>query len=261
MKNKFYLVFLTLVIVLVFAAGCSSPAKNESNNEDTSSVKTVTFNVVAKRFEFTPSTITVSKGDKVVINISSLDATHGFALSDFGINEEIRQGEMKQITFVADKTGTFEFYCSVYCGTGHPDMKGKLTVVDNGTVPPAKNSALDLNGQGLSKIPNEVFSMTDLEILDISNNNLTGTLPGEIRFLKNLKKLKAGSNNMTGIPAEIGQLSNLEELDYSNNQITGLPLEIGNLKNLKIFNLTGNDFSEYDMDLIEKELPNLDVIF
>jgi Leucine-rich repeat (LRR) protein len=49
-------------------------------------------------------------------------------------------------------------------------------------------------------------------------------------------------------------------LDYSNNQITGLPLELGNLKNLKVLNLSGNDFSEYDLNLIQENIPTVTVI-
>jgi Leucine-rich repeat (LRR) protein len=119
---------------------------------------------------------------------------------------------------------------------------------------------LNLSGQGLEKVPSSVFKMTNLEELDLSNNRLTGALPGEIRFLKNLRKLNVSNNQMTGIPAEIGQLTNLEELDYQNNQITGLPMEIQNLKKLRVFNLAGNNYSELDMAGIKRGLPNLQVI-
>ena len=30
--------------------------------------------------------------------------------------------------FIADKKGEFEMFCSVYCGQGHGQMKGKLIV-------------------------------------------------------------------------------------------------------------------------------------
>lgn len=119
---------------------------------------------------------------------------------------------------------------------------------------------LDLSGQNLSKVPEYVFGLTDLKELDLSDNDLEGALPGEIRFLKNLVKLDVSKNNMTGIPAEIGQLEKLEFLNYASNGITGLPLELGNLKNLKEFDLSGNDFSTYDLELIKKDLPDLTVI-
>jgi Leucine-rich repeat (LRR) protein len=115
--------------------------------------------------------------------------------------------------------------------------------------------SLDLSNRGLDKLPENVLSMRNLESLDISDNNLTGALPAEIKNLQNLKILKANNNNMTGVPAEIGQMSKLEILDLSNNQLTGLPYELGNLKNLKILNLSGNDYAEQDLERIREGLP------
>jgi Leucine-rich repeat (LRR) protein len=57
------------------------------------------------------------------------------------------------------------------------------------------------------------------------------------------------------VPAEIGQLTKLEILDLSNNQLTGLPNELGNLKNLKTFNISGNKYSEQDLQGIIARLP------
>ena len=120
---------------------------------------------------------------------------------------------------------------------------------------------LNLSNQGLTSLPADVLSMTQLTDLNLSNNKLTGALPAEIRRLSKLRNLNVSHNQMTGIPAEIGQLSRLETLDHSYNQITGMPYEIGNLTNLKTLNLTGNDFSQQDLRVIKKKLPNLEVIF
>ncbi len=121
-------------------------------------------------------------------------------------------------------------------------------------------TTLDLSTQNLSKVPMEMFDRTDLKVLNLSYNKLTGALPAEIRKLSNLKTLKADHNMMTGVPAEVGQLYLLEELDLSYNKITGLPQEISNLKNLKTLNLKGNDYSKQDLEYIKSRLPNLTVI-
>ena len=118
------------------------------------------------------------------------------------------------------------------------------------------SDSLDLRGQGLTRIPLSVFNQTMLEELDVSNNQLTGAIQGEIRFLQNLRVLDASDNLMTGVPAEIGQLKNLEELDLSNNQLTGLPYELGNLSNLRVLNLSGNAYSEQDLEMIQQSLPD-----
>jgi cytochrome c oxidase subunit II len=86
------------------------------------------FEMIAKQWEFLPDTITVNKGDTVHISVKSIDVAHGFALPDFGVNEYLSPGKTVDVEFVADKTGTFTFFCSVQCGSGHSDMSGKLVV-------------------------------------------------------------------------------------------------------------------------------------
>ncbi|MCF7820044.1 MAG: leucine-rich repeat domain-containing protein [Candidatus Pacebacteria bacterium] len=124
-----------------------------------------------------------------------------------------------------------------------------------------KEYRLDLSNQGLKKIPEYVFGLTNLEELYVSNNELTGAIQAEVRHLKNLKILDASNNQMTGVPAEVGQLNYLEVLNLSNNQLTGLPYELGNLQNLKTFNISGNNYSESDLGIITNKLPeNVEII-
>lgn len=133
-----------------------------------------------------------------------------------------------------------------------PQSQDALNVGGNNNV---TGAVLDLSNKNLDKIPQNVFSQTQLEVLDVSNNNLTGAIQAEIRNLQNLKVLRAANNKMTGVPAEIGQLQKLEVLDLSNNQLTGLPQEMGNLKNLKLLDLSGNNYSKQDLDYIKARLP------
>ena len=118
------------------------------------------------------------------------------------------------------------------------------------------DKVLDLSNQSLTSIPSYVFNQTNLEELNVSNNQLTGAIQSQIGQLKNLKILNASNNQMTGVPAEVGQLQNLEVFDLSNNQLTGLPNELGNLKNLKTFNLSGNQYSQQDLNGIRSKLPS-----
>lgn len=134
------------------------------------------------------------------------------------------------------------------------DEKNDDTLVENKEE--SNLNTLDLSNKGLDKLPSDVPSMSSLEVLIISNNNLTGALPSEIGKLKKLKILDASNNQMTGVPAEVGQLDNLEILNLSNNQLTGLPYELGNLKKLKLLDLSGNDYSEQDLEVIKKSLPD-----
>lgn len=125
---------------------------------------------------------------------------------------------------------------------------------------PNQGATLDLSGQNMAKVPESIFSQTNLEELNLSQNKLGGSLPAEIRHLQKLKSLNISNNKMTGLPAEIGQLQSLEVLDISNNQLTGLPYELGNLKNLKTLNISGNAYSEADLKIIKAALPAQTVI-
>ena len=142
----------------------------------------------------------------------------------------------------------------IVAGTGYFFISDKYPESVNNII--GLEKYLDLSSQGLEKIPEYVFSKTSLEELNVSNNNLTGSIQAEIRHLSNLKVLNASNNKMTGLPAEIGQLQKLEILNLSNNQLTGLPYELGNLKNLKILNLSGNKYSEQDLNYIKNNLPS-----
>jgi len=88
----------------------------------------VEIDMIARQWEYTPSTITVSEGDKVKLNIEDVDVTHGFAIFEFGVNERLTPGKTTTIEFTADKAGEYTFLCTVPCGSGHGGMRGKLIV-------------------------------------------------------------------------------------------------------------------------------------
>lgn len=94
-----------------------------------STVAVKEFNMTATRFSFDPSTVTVNKGDHVVINVHNIDTVaHGFSLATYNIIESIDPGQTKTVKFTATKVGEFNFFCSVFCGSGHADMRGKIIV-------------------------------------------------------------------------------------------------------------------------------------
>jgi len=86
------------------------------------------FTVVAKRYKFDPAEIRVKQGDTVRIILAPQDTTHGFMIKEYGINISADKGKTAQVEFLADKTGTFVFRCSHFCGLGHFKMQGKLIV-------------------------------------------------------------------------------------------------------------------------------------
>ena len=96
--------------------------------------------------------------------------------------------------------------------------------------------------------------------LNLSGKNLTGSLKAEVRQLSDLEQLDLSDNNFTGLPAEIGQLEKLEILILKNNNFTGLPHELGNLKKLELLDLSGNNISEFDLEIIRERLSEKTVI-
>ncbi|MFA6106175.1 MAG: cupredoxin domain-containing protein [Patescibacteria group bacterium] len=91
-------------------------------------VRTKVFNVEGKPFSFTPNEIRVKKGDRVRIVFSNVEGFHDWKIDEFNAaTKKINAGETDTIEFIAGKTGTFEFYCSV--GTHRQmGMKGNLIV-------------------------------------------------------------------------------------------------------------------------------------
>ena len=149
MKKRMGFLFTAVTLVVMMLSACGTTTNNPSNSttptskkSDTTSQtsktsdspkeatknaatgKVVDIKVMAKDFEYDKKEIHVKKGDKVRITLQSDDGGHGFALPDFNVN--IRGN--KSAEFIADKTGTFEYHCSIICGTGHSKMIGKLIV-------------------------------------------------------------------------------------------------------------------------------------
>jgi Leucine-rich repeat (LRR) protein len=76
----------------------------------------------------------------------------------------------------------------------------------------------DLSGQ----IPTELGLLTNLELLDVGSNRLTGLLPSEISSLARAVGIGVQQNELSGtVPTEIGALSNLEQLLLARNHFVG----------------------------------------
>ena len=122
-----------LLLVLFGALLISSCAKQNSEDfigqgNPVQSEEVKEFKMTSKQFSFEPGVIEVNKGDKVRLIVTSIDVPHGISIPEYGINERLDPGKPVKIEFTADKQGTFTSFCSVFCGSGHSGMKGKLIV-------------------------------------------------------------------------------------------------------------------------------------
>ena len=70
--------------------------------------------ILAGGFYYDIEEIKVKEGDTVRLTLRSVEGSHNFALDEFGVESPVVSGDEETvIEFVADKKGTFEYYCSV----------------------------------------------------------------------------------------------------------------------------------------------------
>ena len=83
-------------------------------------------------------------------------------------------------------------------------------------------------------LPEWIGNLSNLESLDLGDNQLTGPIPESIGKLAKLKVLRLSGNQLTGpIPESIGKLANLEQLLLEATALQGpLPLSLLKLTNL-----------------------------
>lgn len=72
------------------------------------------FTIDAFSFGYSEDEIRVNQGDVVTINLTNSNGFHDWVVDEFdAATEKIQAGDTTSVTFVADQTGTFEYYCSV----------------------------------------------------------------------------------------------------------------------------------------------------
>ena len=86
------------------------------------------INIVAKKYEFQPSTVHIRLGETVLLHISTADVQHGFEVPELGIRQSIQPHFPADITIHATRPGHFRVACSIKCGPGHDDMAGEIVV-------------------------------------------------------------------------------------------------------------------------------------
>lgn len=84
--------------------------------------------VTARRFEYDPSEIRVAAGESVVLEIESLDRTHGFSIPELHVRADVTPGTTTRVTLPPAAPGIYVFACDVFCGSHHEEMAGELVV-------------------------------------------------------------------------------------------------------------------------------------
>ena len=101
---------------------------------------------------------------------------------------------------------------------------------------------VDFASQGWVELPDWLAGLTDVDVLDLSNNQLT-QLPDWIGNFTNLTRLNLQSNRLTELPNCLGDLTHLTELLLNDNKLTNLPESLRNLTALTGVYIWGNQLS------------------
>jgi cytochrome c oxidase subunit 2 len=84
--------------------------------------------LLAQKFDFTPETITLKKGQPVVLEVTSIDRIHGFAIPELKLRIDVLPTATTEVRLVPDRVGRFTFRCDNFCGDGHEEMEGAIVV-------------------------------------------------------------------------------------------------------------------------------------
>ena len=144
---------------------------------------------------------------------------------------------------------------ALYNATGGADWTNNTNWLSNEPLSSWYGVTTDANGRVASinlsnnnlrgTIPAELGSLTNLVYLYLRQNMLSGEIPAELGSLTNLQVLNLYDNELSGtIPAELGQLTNLLWLALSDNELSGtIPAELSRLTNLEVLDLYDNELS------------------
>jgi cytochrome c oxidase subunit 2 len=116
----------TIAIAVIVGVLCMSTGAGLAMQPVTPRV----IEIVAERFEFWPSEITVTQGEQVEFRVRSDDTMHGFRIVGAATNVLVpKRGKGHVVArFTAATPGRFTFECSRMCGAGHNFMRGVLIV-------------------------------------------------------------------------------------------------------------------------------------
>ena len=129
---------ILILILILTVLGCTSTETAPEEIKDTETIAAnnipeKVFTLTGENYKFildgkeSPE-LKVKEGDKVIIKFTNTAGLHNWVLDEFNVaTKQVKAGESSSVEFIADKKGTFEYYCSVG-GHRFEGMKGNLIV-------------------------------------------------------------------------------------------------------------------------------------
>ena len=74
--------------------------------------------------------ITVPEGQDLYVGVTSEDVIHGFHVPELGMKMDAMPDQVQYLKTTPEETGTYQGYCSEYCGLAHSQMYFTIEVVD-----------------------------------------------------------------------------------------------------------------------------------
>ena len=125
-ERTWFGIVMVALVALLFATIFFTPYGRSDSNAPQS------VNVHAQQFAFVLDKSTVKAGEPVKFHLTSADVNHGFAVfnshNEFLFQAQVMPGKTQDYVYTFRKPGTYRIVCFEYCGVGHDEMGGTLTV-------------------------------------------------------------------------------------------------------------------------------------
>jgi cytochrome c oxidase subunit II len=128
-----WIVIPSLLLVAIFAYGLQvflkmrTPLPGAAEIQVTASQSQWSFKYPDGRNSANELRLALGKPVKLIM--TSRDVIHGFFIPDYRQKQDVLPGSYTYLWLLPKKVGTFDIYCSQYCGTGHSLMRGTLVVM------------------------------------------------------------------------------------------------------------------------------------
>ncbi|WP_018132042.1 cupredoxin domain-containing protein [Effusibacillus pohliae] len=115
------------VVSLAVLAGCGGN-QSAAIPDPTFTNEPQKAKIVGSNYKFEVTQGELKAGQPVTLTLEDQSGAHGFLITNTNINEKLKSGEQKTITWTPDKPGDYLVVCSVPCGSGHSSMQAKIVV-------------------------------------------------------------------------------------------------------------------------------------